>query len=143
MLIKIKNNIKEISKVCDKVKKFCRDNNIPDKKYHDIALILDEIVTNVINYAYPDGKEHEFNLEIKKNGNYIGIRLLDSGIPFDPLIKTTPDVDSCIEERKVGGLGIFIVKQLSEVVEYSRINGRNQLSITVSIYNNKEKDHAN
>ncbi|MDR0678486.1 MAG: ATP-binding protein [Holosporaceae bacterium] len=143
MLIKIKNNIKEISKVCDKVKKFCADNKIPEKKYHDIALILDEIITNVINYAYPDGKEHEFNLEINKNENHIAIKLIDSGIPFDPLIRMDPDVTSSIEERKVGGLGIFIVKQLSEIVEYSRINNRNQLSITVAIYNNKEEDHGN
>ncbi|MDR1982418.1 MAG: ATP-binding protein [Holosporaceae bacterium] len=142
MLIKIKNNIEEINKVCDKAKKFCEKNDIPEKKYHDIVLILDEIVTNVINYAYPDGNDHEFNLEIKKSGNYIIIRLVDNGIPFDPLISTDPDVSSSLKERKVGGLGIFIVKQLSEIVEYSRINGKNQLSVTVAIYN-KEKNHGN
>jgi anti-sigma regulatory factor (Ser/Thr protein kinase) len=142
MLVKIKNNIEEISRVCDKVREFCAENNISDEKYHDIVLILDEVVTNVINYAYPDGNEHVFALKINKEGEHIAIKLIDNGIPFDPLVRADPDVDSSIEERQIGGLGIFIVKQLSEVVEYSRIDDQNQLNITVALYN-KEGNHGN
>jgi anti-sigma regulatory factor (Ser/Thr protein kinase) len=142
MLVKIKNNIEEISRVCDKIREFCVEIGAPDEKYHDLVLILDEIVANVINYAYPDGKEHTFTLQMDKEGEYISITLVDDGIPFDPLSQEDPDVDSSIEERQIGGLGIFIVKQLSEVVEYSRVDDQNRLYIRVSICN-KEENHGN
>ena len=136
MLINIKNDISEISRVCDEVEKFCKDHNISDEKYHDIILILDEVVTNVINYAYPDGGEHTFTLDLQEREGRLFINLSDNGIPFDPLGKNDPDVESSLEERQIGGLGIFIVKQLSEVVEYSRIDDKNQLDITVSVHSN-------
>ncbi len=141
MLLNIKNEISEINRICDEVEKFCNDHNISDEKYHDIILILDELVTNVINYAYPNGGEHIFTLDIQKIDDCIYIVLSDSGIPFDPLAKDDPDIESSLEERRIGGLGIFIVKQLSEIVEYSRIDDKNQLNITVSIHNNKEQNN--
>ncbi|MDR0677587.1 MAG: ATP-binding protein [Holosporaceae bacterium] len=141
MLIKIKNKIEEISRVCDQVRLFCNQNDISEDKYHDIVLILDETVTNVINYAYPDGTEHEFTLEIsKKKDDSIDIKLVDNGIPFDPLAKTDPDTDSSLEERQIGGLGIFIVKQLSEAVEYFRKDEKNQLNIIIALKNKEEEN---
>jgi anti-sigma regulatory factor (Ser/Thr protein kinase) len=137
MLIKIRNNIEEIGKMCDQINEFCSANDISEEKYHDIILILDEVATNVISYAYPEGSEYDFTLDINKDGDRIAIKLIDNGIPFDPLRKEDPDVDSSIEEREIGGLGIFIVKQLAEVVEYSRIDDKNQLNITVSLLNNE------
>ncbi|MDR1334481.1 MAG: ATP-binding protein [Holosporaceae bacterium] len=137
MLIKIKNSIEEISKICDQVGDFCKANEISEEKFHDIVLILDEVVTNVISYAYPDGEDHDFILSIDKEGDRIVMELVDNGIPFDVLRKADPDVDSAIEQRQIGGLGIFIVKQLAEVVEYSRTDDKNQLSITVSLLNNE------
>lgn len=139
MLLNIKNEINEINRICDEVQKFCKDHNISDEKYHDIILILDEVVTNIINYAYPDGGEHIFTLDLQEQEGHIFIKLADSGMPFDPLAKSDPDIESSLEERKIGGLGIFIVKQLSEIVEYSRIDDKNHLNIIVSIHSNKNK----
>lgn len=140
MLISLKNDVNEIARLCDEVKKFCEDNKVSDEKYHDIVLILDEIVTNVINYAYPDGGTHTFTLDLRKDGDdRISMKLSDDGIPFDPLARDNPDIESSLEERQIGGLGIFIVKQLSEVVEYSRTDDKNHLSVTVSILNNNNK----
>lgn len=136
MLIEIKNDIKEISRICDIVKKFCTECSISDEKYHDIVLILDEMISNIINYAYPDGGNHTFTLNLCKNEKQLVIELSDDGIAFDPLKKDLPDIEASLEERKIGGLGIFIVKQLSEIVEYSRIEDKNQLKIIVSIHNN-------
>jgi serine/threonine-protein kinase RsbW/sigma-B regulation protein RsbU (phosphoserine phosphatase) len=115
---------------------------VSDEKCHDITLILDEIITNVVNYAYPDNKEHELSVSIDKIGVHITIRLVDSGIAFDPLAKEDPDVDSNLEERKVGGLGIFLAKQLSDDFKYSRINGQNQLDIRIATHS-KEENHGN
>lgn len=145
MLINIRNDISEISRLCDEVKKFCENNGISDNKRSDIALILDEIATNVINYAYPDGGTHTFTLDIRKEGNdKIFIKLSDDGIPFDPLTADDPDTVSPIEQRQNGGLGIFIVKHLSEAISYFRADGKNNLNITVSTINkNIKKEKCN
>jgi len=136
MQIKIKNNVDEIARLCDEVKKFCDDNGVSEDKYHDIVLILDELATNVINYAYPDGGTHTFTLDLHKDGDErIVMKLSDDGIPFDPLARDNPDTESSLEEREIGSLGIFIVKQLSEVVEYSRVDDKNHLVVIVSIMN--------
>ena len=136
MQIKIKNNVDEIARLCDEVKKFCDDNGVSEDKYHDIVLILDELATNVINYAYPDGGTHTFTLDLHKDGDErIVMKLSDDGIPFDPLARDNPDTESSLEEREIGSLGIFIVKQLSEVVEYSRVDDKNHLIVIVSIMN--------
>lgn len=144
MLINLKNDVGEVARLCDEVKKFCDENKIPDEKYHDIVLILDELVTNVINYAYPDGEEHTFTLELRKDCcDKIFMKLTDDGIPFDPLAKDKPDTESSLEEREIGGLGIFIVKQLSEVVEYSRKDDKNHLNVTVSLLSNNNSNSNN
>jgi anti-sigma regulatory factor (Ser/Thr protein kinase) len=142
MLIIVKNDINEISRVCDVVRKFCEKHHVSDEKCHDITLILDEIITNIVNYAYPDDKEHELSVDIDKIGVHITLRLVDSGIAFDPLTQADPDVDSSLEERKIGGLGIFIAKQLSDDLKYSRVNGQNQLDIRIAIHS-EEKDNGN
>jgi anti-sigma regulatory factor (Ser/Thr protein kinase) len=139
MLIDIKNDVKEIDRVCDKVKNFCMEHSISNEKYHDIILILDEITSNIINYAYPDDKEHWFSVFLEKKEERLVIKFLDNGMAFNPLKKETPDTESSIEERQIGGLGIFIVKQLSEFIEYSRIDDKNQLEITVSVSTNFHK----
>lgn len=134
MLIKIENKVDEISRLCDEIKQFCVDNNVSDDKYHDIVLILDEMVTNVISYAYPDGRVHTFTLDIHKgNDQRIYMKLVDDGIPFNPLAQEEADTDSSLEERQIGGLGIFIVKHLAEAVEYSRLDDKNNLDVVVSI----------
>ncbi|MDR2268058.1 MAG: ATP-binding protein [Holosporaceae bacterium] len=135
MQFNIKNDINEVSRICDEVQAFCEKEGVSEEKYHDLALILDEMITNVINYAYPDGGEHTFILKIEKINDRINISLVDNGVPFDPLSLGDPDTESSIEERQIGGLGIFIVKQLSEIVEYSRIDDKNNLDIKVSIHN--------
>ncbi|MDR3187203.1 MAG: ATP-binding protein [Holosporaceae bacterium] len=132
MPIKIKNNIEEIGKVCEEARIFCSKNDVPDAKYHDVAIILDEVITNIISYAYPDGKEHFFSLDLQKGSGFIRIKFTDDGVAFDPLTLDAPDTISSLKERKVGGLGVYIVKQLAKSVKYSRANGRNQLEIKIS-----------
>ena len=133
MLLTIKNDISEISRVCDEVKSFCTSNNISDSCYQNIVLIIDEMVTNVILYAYKDQLEHCFHLEIVKDRGRVCIELSDDGVPFNPLESNVPDTDSSLEDRAIGGLGIFLVKQLSEHVEYQRLGNKNYLKIRVIV----------
>ncbi len=133
MLLDVKNDIREIDRVFTCIKEFCCANDISEKKCFDILIIIDELATNIISYAFDDGQEHTFTIMIEKENELVHIQLLDAGIPFDPLKKTEPNTDASLESRKVGGLGIFFVKQLSQLVTYARIDGKNQLDIFVSL----------
>ncbi|MDR1551209.1 MAG: ATP-binding protein [Holosporaceae bacterium] len=134
MLIEIENNIEEIDRACDLTRAFCLQHKISDEKCHDITLIVDEIMTNIIKYAYSDKQSHTFSLLMEKNDIHIAICFLDDGTEFDPLAAKTPDISStCIEDRPIGGLGIFIVRQLAEDVKYSRVGNLNRLDIVVNV----------
>ncbi len=91
------------------------------------------MVSNVINFAYTDGKPHDFYLEIEKKDDHLHMRLVDSGIEFNPLKEDVADTESDLEDRPIGGLGIYLVKQLSEDVAYERKNDQNHLFIKVSL----------
>ena len=137
MFLKVRNDIKEIDRVCTEVKNFCCSNDIENDKCFDIVIIIDELATNIIKYAFVDGCDHTFDIVIEKNDEKLHIQLLDDGIPFDPLKRSNPDTDSSLEERAIGGLGIYFAKQLSEQITYERTENKNQLDIFVNL--KKEK----
>ncbi len=88
---------------------------------------------NVIDYAYPEGESGEIELRILHDATgRITFRISDSGTPFDPTLAGNADIHADIEERSIGGLGIFLIKNLSDNVSYNRIDGRNVLTIKVS-----------
>ncbi len=98
------------------------------KEIFDIELATDEIFTNIASYAY--GKEKgEVEVTIRSDEHSITITLTDSGAPFNPLSLPSPDTTLGIDERKIGGLGIYLVRELMDNVTYLRENGRNILTI--------------
>ncbi|MBA4396009.1 MAG: ATP-binding protein [Syntrophus sp. (in: bacteria)] len=98
----------------------------------DIGLALEELLVNIINYAYPGGEGH---IEVTCRPDACArlvFEIADSGIPFNMLAFSDPDTTAEIGERRIGGLGIFFVKQLMDEVHYRREDNRNILTITVS-----------
>lgn len=98
-----------------------------------LNLAIEEAVVNVMEYAFPDDDKHEFTLtaevEDPKDDAVVKFVLTDSGIPFDPTKEEDPDVTLSAEERQIGGLGIFLVKNIMQSVEYSRVDGQNVLTM--------------
>ncbi len=104
-----------------------------DKKIENqLRLALEEALVNVINYAYDDDGDIIIKFEEIKKGR-IQIQIIDYGIEFDPLKKEDPDIMMEIEERQIGGLGIFMVKQIMDNVTYKRENGMNILTMEKEI----------
>ena len=100
------------------------------KKIQEIELALEESLVNIFNYAYPETPgDVEINCKLE-NGRLI-IEIIDSGIPFDMTSLTDPDLTADVEERKIGGLGIFLVKKMVDAVRYRREKDRNILTLTV------------
>lgn len=99
-----------------------------------IDIALDELFSNVCNYAY-EGEPGHVNVRISEvqDGNAVRITLEDSGIPFDPLKQEDPDVSKSIHERTIGGLGIFMVKRTMDDVLYEYRDGLNMLTVIKSL----------
>lgn len=133
MLLEVKNKMEEFCRISQEVQNFCTEHGVSEEKYQNISLILDELITNVVSYAYPDGNQHTFTINLEECDEKICMCITDDGMPFNPLSLAEPDTESSIEDRKIGGLGIFLVKQLSETVAYSRVDDKNQLYVKVSI----------
>ncbi len=107
-----------------------------------ISIVIDELFANVAYYAYPKGKEKDVTVTVDTRDDLLKIRLIDSGIPFDPTAKENPDVTATIDERKRGGLGIFIVKNTMDEVRYEYKNFQNILYLNKKI-NPEDKINKN
>ena len=98
------------------------------KKIYQINLVLEEILVNISKYAYPDNKGIiEISYEISDDHKNIKVIIKDKGKEFNPLEKEDPDLSTSAEERKIGGLGIFIVKNMVDDIKYQRLNNENIL----------------
>lgn len=124
------NNVNEIIDIL--LNKLETINQITKKSKNEIRIICEEILINIVNYAYIENKEvgkmtikYDFDIEKKQ----LLIDFIDYGIEFNPLEKENPDINADISERKIGGLGIFIVKQMVDEIEYIRINDTNILKV--------------
>ena len=93
---------------------------------------LEEMYANVCMYAY-DGQSGPCTIKIWFDGNDANISLIDNGIPFDPLAKEDPDIHAKAEERGIGGLGIYMVKEYMDECTYERVNDQNIFTMRKAI----------
>ncbi len=125
------NNTDEMARLDGAVDDFGRAEQWSEQMSYHIKLALEEVVMNVISYAYDDGEPHEFEVRLKSDSDGVVIDVIDDGQPFDPLQETAePDVEATLEARNIGGLGVYFVKTLMDHVEYRRENDRNRLTLT-------------
>jgi serine/threonine-protein kinase RsbW len=95
----------------------------------DIELVLEEVVVNVCKYAYPEGTG-PVEISCEGDGTALRISITDTGVPFDILNAAEPDLSADIMERQVGGLGCFLIRSMTDGVEYRRDGDRNLLELT-------------
>jgi phosphoserine phosphatase RsbU/P len=127
--ISITNKIENLEKVADFIEKFCNENNLNDYISFDLHLVEDEITSNIINYAFDDGLEHIIDISIELESGQVNIRFTDDGNEFNILEAKEANVDLPLEERPIGGLGIFLVKQKMDFIDYKRIENKNILTL--------------
>ena len=96
----------------------------------NIDIVIDEIISNIANYAYGDDTgTATLRLHIDESPLSATVTFIDSGIRYDPLSRTDPDITLSDEEREIGGLGIFMVKKLMDEVSYEYRNGQNMFTV--------------
>jgi len=97
----------------------------------NIELVIEEAVVNVFKYAYPDG-DGSVELSCAGDAESFLVRISDEGVPFDILAAPEPDLEADIEEREIGGLGCYLIRQLTDRVSYRRDGDRNLLELVFS-----------
>ena len=105
------------------------------KELFALRLVCEELVVNVVDYAYPEGVEGYLDVEIDREDAMITIRFRDGGTPFNPLDRDMPDTTLPLEERRIGGLGIFLTIKKMDEVTYDYVNNENVLTIKKTISN--------
>ena len=94
-----------------------------------LNLAIEEAVVNVMEYAYPEGQKGNVEIEVTADQQWMTFVITDTGIAFDPTKKEDADTTLSAEERPMGGLGIFLVRQLMDVIDYKRIGNKNVLTL--------------
>lgn len=105
------------------------DMPISEDLQFKLRLCIEEVVENIVSYAY-DGGNGWVEVGTQLDDNTLTITLKDEGFPFNPLEKQDPDITLSAEERQIGGLGIFLCKQMMDKLEYERIDGCNLFKMT-------------
>lgn len=123
------NDVQQISKLADFVDAIAEEASIDPSLAMSLNLALEEAVTNVVMYAYPAGEEGDVDIVAELSEGTLLFTISDKGIPFDPTKKEDADITLSVEERQIGGLGIFLVRQLMDTVEYERKDGYNILTM--------------
>jgi serine/threonine-protein kinase RsbW len=127
------NQLSELERLNEVVETFALEHGLASKLVFEINLALDELLTNVISYAFKDTEEHQIQLWIQLESGLLTLRLEDDGIPFDPTRMADPDVDLAVEDREIGGLGVFFVKKVMDGLDYKRVEERNVITLTKSV----------
>ena len=125
----LKNEISEINKLAVFIEELGEELNLTPDLVFNLNLVLEEAVSNVILYAYPKEEQQEIVLTAKMSDKNLIFVLTDAGKEFDPTQAPDADVTLSAEERQIGGLGIFLIRQIMNKVEYQRIDGKNVLTL--------------
>ena len=129
----IHNDIQQIPQLADFVETIAEEKHLDHSLTLSLNLALEEAVTNVIMYAYPEGTDGLVDIEAILRDDSLSFVISDSGQSFDPTAQPEADTSLDVEERQVGGLGIYLVRSIMDNVSYERNGGKNILSMTKNI----------
>lgn len=127
--IKIKNQVGELEKVNAFIEEIGDELQLDMELLMNLNLVMEEMVSNVIFYAYPEGKTADIELSAECSGHTLTFVLSDKGREFDPTMKEDIDTSTDPADRELGGLGIYIVKNIMNEVTYQRLEGKNLLTM--------------
>ena len=123
------NDSADLQRVMDEVDVLLAARPVSPKRQYAVRLALDELLSNVIRYAYDDGAVHRIGLKLE-TGEPFALTIEDDGKPFDPLADApAPVLAGPVEDRPIGGLGLHILKQMGLKLDYRRENNRNVVRV--------------
>lgn len=128
-----KNNFEAFTAFAGKVAAFHEEAEIPAHIAYAVDLALEELTTNIIKYSFDDDLEHEISVHIERSSSSITIRIVDDGHEFNPVTASEPDTSAPLEERKIGGLGLMLVRNNFPRFTYHRENNLNTIELGIDL----------
>jgi len=115
-----------------------KDAALNARAKHSILIAIDEVFNNVVNYAYSP-ETGDITIRVLTDNRGVTLEFEDGGIEFNPLDAPEPDISSrkTAEEREIGGLGIFMLRRLTDTAAYKRVGGKNILTLTIAVGDRK------
>jgi anti-anti-sigma factor len=127
----IKNELSELNNVNAVLARFLQAHSVPKRASYAVSLAIDELVVNVMRYAYVDDDTHTINLDLVIQDDQIVLQIVDDGRPFDP--RTGPQLDLHAEDRQVGGLGLILVLDMVDALKYQRVDEKNCVEVRIHL----------
>ena len=125
----LQNDVQQVPRLAEFIDEVCETAGLDMATTMKLNLAIEEAVVNVMNYAYPQGTVGDINIEAKGDDNLLEFIISDTGTPFDPTTKAEVDTTLSAEERPIGGLGIHLVRNIMDSINYERANGKNILAL--------------
>ena len=132
----LKNEKFELERLTAVFDEFAGRHQISDQPRFQLQLCLEETVLNVINYGFGDGTKHEIHVdfEFQIDSRTVTVNILDDGRPFNPLTEVpVPDIESKLEDRTIGGLGVHFVRTFMDAADYRHEDGKNRLTLAKNV----------
>ena len=130
LLLTLKNDLSELARIAEEIESHGESRGWPAKWILNLNLSLDELITNTVSYGYRDTGEHEIRITLADGDGSLEVVLEDDGIAYDPFVESPePDLEADVEERPIGGLGVYFVKTLMAEVAYERVGDRNRITL--------------
>ncbi|MCY3748371.1 MAG: ATP-binding protein [Chloroflexi bacterium] len=128
-IVTIETRLEELNRLTEAVENLGEEDNWSPALVGKVNLVLEELAINTINHGH-DGGLHKISFTFSSTEDSLTIEMVDDGKPFDPLTDApVPDVNAPMEERPIGGLGVFLVRKLMDELTYRREEGRNHLTL--------------
>jgi len=125
----LKSSLSELDTLCQNVEKYGKKIGLSKKFIFEINLALDELFTNIISYGYEDNGEHIIKITITPNNEELCICIEDDGVAFNPSEFESGEIACSVENCRIGGLGIHIIKKLMDEICYQRCGSKNVLTL--------------
>ncbi len=133
MRLTIQNDLAEMPSLHEAVVRFSQEHHLTDDITFTLDLCIEELITNIIKYAYENDSKHFIRIDLEKTGNEVLLQICDDGRPFDPTQLPEPDLDVPLESRTIGGLGIHLVRNYVTSMEYTRDGDQNITTLKKSL----------
>jgi serine/threonine-protein kinase RsbW len=134
IVIVVSNQLSELGRTSHSIEAFGARHALDTRLIFNVNLAVDEILTNIISYAYPDGGSHDIVVRLSLTTRELIVEVEDDGQAFNPLELGIPDLDKPLEQRPIGGLGIHLVRKVMDRLEYRRQAGKNVLLMAKTVY---------
>ena len=126
----LESRLEELQRLEAAVENLAEREQWPASLLYQVKLVLEEVIVNIVNYGYEERGGHRIDVDLISEPDTLTIKIADDGRAFDPLSQAPrPDVDASLEDRPIGGLGVYLVQTLMDEAHYRREQDRNHLTL--------------